>query len=284
MKDGIVNEIELSNAVLPVWVGGGHLTAPEDFLHADRNIPFHVLIYVVKGCIYVTEEGSEYAVGPGELLFLKAGLHHFGERPIRRGTEWYYVHFFLEQEGAWRNETAMYDDRNAWDQRFAYFAALPKYIRGLAGTDTERRLAELVDYANSRNSDKYWYAGERLFRLLSHIALRKSAGGERLSDIVAGYLSEHYREKLNYRELAGRFYVSYQRLATLFSEDRGMSMGEYVKGLRLDEAAGLLRSTLKSVGEIAAAVGYQDALYFSKVFSKCYGVSPREYRLLPREY
>ena len=90
-------QVSLSNEQLPSVVGYGLLATAEGFTHADRNLPFHVLIYVLEGTIYVTEDGVDYAVKPGQLLFLKSGLRHFGKRLIPRGTRWYYVHFALPQ-------------------------------------------------------------------------------------------------------------------------------------------------------------------------------------------
>ena len=276
------DRIMLTNSNLPAWCGGGHLTAPEDFIHADRIIPFHVMIYVTKGVIYVTEEGVEYSVGPGELLFLKAGLHHFGERTIERGTEWYYVHFYLDEPD--EKQYMPYERATAQEQSCEYRLILPKKLEGLSGSDMEKKIEELDAYMASGHPNRLWFAGERLFRVLSNIALVQISAGESIVERVEEYLTEHFRENICFRELSGAFFISYPRLAARFSEEKGMSMGEYVKRLRLHEAAGLLRSSLKGISEIAMNVGYQDPLYFSKVFASFYGVSPRKYRMLPREY
>ena len=53
---------------------------------------------------------------------------------------------------------------------------------------------------------------------------------------------------------------------------------EYVTGKRMEKAKKLLKNTTKSAGEIAQEVGYKDSHYFSFVFKKTQGCSPREYR------
>ena len=53
---------------------------------------------------------------------------------------------------------------------------------------------------------------------------------------------------------------------------------EYVTGKRMEKAKKLLRDTDRSSGEIARAVGYKDPHYFSFVFKKTQGISPKEYR------
>lgn len=93
-----MNEIILTNTRLPIVSSCDFLAAPEPFYHADRITNFHVMIYVTDGCIYVTEDDIDYAVRPGELLFLKKGIRHFGKKEIERGTRWHYVHFYLDSQ------------------------------------------------------------------------------------------------------------------------------------------------------------------------------------------
>ncbi len=64
-----------------------------------------------------------------------------------------------------------------------------------------------------------------------------------------------------------------------FREVVGSSFSEYLQACRMAQACKLLRETNRTIREIAAAVGYQNQLYFSRVFRKCYSVSPSEYRL-----
>ena len=77
-----MNEIVLCNSSMPVMGVCDLCAAPEPFFHADRTVDFHVLIYVIEGVGYVTEEETDYEIHPGELLFLKSGIRHLGKREI----------------------------------------------------------------------------------------------------------------------------------------------------------------------------------------------------------
>ena len=55
---------------------------------------------------------------------------------------------------------------------------------------------------------------------------------------------------------------------------------EYLNRIRVRKAAGLLKNSSRSIHEIALQVGYTDSFYFSKVFKKIMGMSPREFRRL----
>lgn len=68
-----------------------------------------------------------------------------------------------------------------------------------------------------------------------------------------------------------------------FREEMGISFSEYLQSCRIHHACNLLAGTNRSVQEIAMDVGYRDALYFSKVFKKCMGVTPTNYRNGGRE-
>ena len=58
----------------------------------------------------------------------------------------------------------------------------------------------------------------------------------------------------------------------------GRSPQQYLINLRLHNAQNMLLDTDLSVGEIARSVGYDDQLYFSRLFHRYFGTSPREYR------
>jgi len=64
-----------------------------------------------------------------------------------------------------------------------------------------------------------------------------------------------------------------------FSRARGLSPGQYLTRLRLDEAIRLLSVGASSVKEVALQCGYSDPNYFCKVFRRSFGVSPGSLRL-----
>lgn len=57
-----------------------------------------------------------------------------------------------------------------------------------------------------------------------------------------------------------------------------MTINEYLEQLRISKAKELLRFTEKGIGEIGSLCGFTDSHYFSRVFMKVEGISPREYR------
>ena len=95
---------------------------------------------------------------------------------------------------------------------------------------------------------------------------------------VKEYLDEHYTEKLTLDDLAEKFFINKFYLSKIFKETYGTTVNNYLISKRITRANQLLRFTDMTVDEIGAAVGMADANYFSRMFRKIEGISPREYR------
>lgn len=270
-----MNEIFFSNRELPRLRAAEYLVIASPFVHVDRIAPFHVLIYVTSGTIYVTEDGVPYDVQPGELLFLKSGVHHWGQRQIPAGTSWYYLHFELPLCGEPPFDPS---DRRAGQ---IGALALPKKLTGLAGSHLERMIRDYVGRFEDGRSTDPWNDPLRLHELLTACALWESSAAEEppsLADELARYLQEHCGEAFRSEALEARFYLSYKHLAEIFRKNTGMSPLQYHYDLQMREACRLLRTTTLGVSEIAARLGFGDALYFSRRFRQKTGSSPSQYR------
>lgn len=269
-----MKQIRITDAQMPRVLGQGLLATAEGFTHADRQLPFHVLIYVLEGAIYVTEDGTDHAVGPGEMLFLHSDLRHYGKRPIPRGTRWYYIHFELPAPA----DAAREEDGAE--------LVLPKKLTGLAGSGIESELAALVENSRSRDGHIRWYLNQQLFVLLSHIGHLSAHEEEtpELSERIARYLNRHLYSPFGTKELEQAFFLSYKHMAAVFKKRFGQTMHAYHQNLRMEEAARLLRETLLPVGEVSDKLGFADQLYFSRCFRRHAGVSPSEYRRGIRDY
>lgn len=100
----------------------------------------------------------------------------------------------------------------------------------------------------------------------------------KLTKDVMAHIQFHLEEDLTLNSLAALFQKNASVLSSTFSREAGMSLTAYIQHTRIQAALKLLNATDMSVSEIATAVGYQDFSYFSKVFSKNVGCSPRAYR------
>lgn len=274
-----MNEIVLNNSSMTVLNGCDLCAASEAFFHADRKLDFHVLIYVIEGVIYVTEDGVDYEVHPGEILFLKSGIRHFGKREIPKGTRWYFIHFYFPET----DELPLFvPDSSPFVQYepVKLAVALPKKLTGLSESSIEQQIEALIAYFHSDDKMKKWSINLRLFDLLSQIAFyhNKEPEGRSLSDKICEYLNAHGCEPFSAALLEQHFFLSYKHMAAVFKKEKQLTLQQYHTRVRMTEACRLLRSTLMSVGEISKELGYHDMLYFSRCFHQFAGESPTEYR------
>lgn len=106
---------------------------------------------------------------------------------------------------------------------------------------------------------------------------RRSGPVDRVQQVQAA-IREDLARPLDRAGLAARMGVSVRHLAALFRQETGTGMLEYQISLRMTRARELLLLGDLPIGEIARAVGYDDALYFSRVFRARHDVSPSNYR------
>lgn len=274
-----MNEIIIANNSLPQLCGCGLFAASESFIHTDRVPDFCVLIYVIDGCIYVTEGDTDYEVNAGELLILKNDVHHFGKKKIQKGTKWIFVHFRISADC---NASPFYPDASplgAYDATDESILTLPKFLNSVSAR-FEKELKTFIEYTQSDDAYKKWFINQRLFLLLSSLAVSTQGFSNNLtlSDRICRYLSDNIGVPFSSENIEKRFYLSYKYMSHLFKKEKGVTMQQYHNSVRMDEACRLLCSTLMSIGEIADKLGFSDVLYFSRCFRNYTGKSPSAYR------
>lgn len=93
------------------------------------------------------------------------------------------------------------------------------------------------------------------------------------------YIEEHLGEEISVEDVAKFVGYSYYHLARQFSATLGESVGGYIRGRRLADAAKKLLYTNRKVIDIALEAGFDSSEAFSRAFKAIYRASPRQYRL-----
>ncbi|HNW86490.1 MAG TPA: response regulator [Candidatus Limiplasma sp.] len=122
-------------------------------------------------------------------------------------------------------------------------------------------------------------ARELLYRALS---FRDDQGSARYGVVIRkakAYIDEHFSNPdLTLRDVAGYVALSNNHFCTVFSQETGVTFTEYLTTVRLAHAKALLRDRQMRTSDVAFTVGYNDPHYFSYLFKKNTGLSPRDYR------
>lgn len=105
-------------------------------------------------------------------------------------------------------------------------------------------------------------------------------GSKKDSPLVAGalaYIDENYGGSLQLGKIAEYVHVNPQHLCRVFKKERGETINEYITRVRIEAAKALLEKGDILAYEVAQRVGFKDAAYFSMIFKKYTGVSPKSY-------
>ncbi|HHU71157.1 MAG TPA: helix-turn-helix domain-containing protein [Clostridiales bacterium] len=93
------------------------------------------------------------------------------------------------------------------------------------------------------------------------------------------YINQHLYEECRLQDIAEEVKLHPNYLSAQFKTETGISITQYIRNKKIDEAKNLLRNEEYSVTEIAEMLGYNSLSYFSKVFNQVNGCSPREYNV-----
>jgi len=143
------------------------------------------------------------------------------------------------------------------------FAGRPDGAKGLYAVPSPDHVAEWLDTLEAGLAD--W---------LGSLGARHQ---EQLAGAMRRYVDAHFRERLQLKGLADQFRLSPNYAGLLFRRFAGRSFSEYVNQVKVDKARQMLASRKYRIYEISEYLGFENTYYFSKVFRRVTGVSPREY-------
>ncbi len=101
------------------------------------------------------------------------------------------------------------------------------------------------------------------------------------SDIVykvMEYVKRNYASKISLDDVAKHVYLSRSYLSSVFKDETGYSLFNYINRVRVEKSKLYLLDNTISLVDVAALCGFEDQSYFTKVFKKATGVSPKKYR------
>jgi len=174
-------------------------------------------------------------------------------------------------------ESKMFCDYVVLNIRFTTMA----YVESI-GVSREEYENEVVRYAQDfklESTEVFDYFVDMLKAAIYIRDRESSYQSGRLLRRVLDYIDANYdQESLSLSSAAREVNVSANHLSSIFSQNMQKTFIEYITEKRMEKAKHLLKDTDQSSGKIAMEVGYKDSHYFSFVFKKTQGCSPREYR------
>ncbi len=276
MEKRVVLIEELNPTFLFTWKGTRWQGEDAPHSHDHLEIAF---IMSGHGRYYI--EGRLYEVCEGDLLVLNPGMAH--QARLLPGSEIPSTEFFVG-----------FSDLQFRGYPYNYLP-LPgdKPILHTEG-ELRQKLFKLCASMETENAvcreGRYFMLKAYLMQMILFVAREQcepienqggrafeSANRKYVVEQIIDYLEDHYNEKISLDQIAANMYFSPYYISKIFKSETGDTLIRHLINLRLERAKELLgQGGTGSIQEVAAAVGYEDAYHFSKLFKKRYGISPSQ--------
>ncbi|UOQ50308.1 response regulator [Gracilibacillus caseinilyticus] len=92
------------------------------------------------------------------------------------------------------------------------------------------------------------------------------------------YIEDHYHEQISLEDVSSYTNLSTNYLSNSFREATGTTFSDYLTEIRITKAKEMLQQNQATLKQISSDVGYRDPNYFSRVFKKQVGLSPKQYQ------
>lgn len=243
------------------------------------------VVYVCSGSVTHIVEGERITLLQGELLFLSLAARH---EILRAGEGDVAVNFMILPR-FFTEVLSMLGDEETPLKRFI-IDALSRKEEGVhclhfrvADVLPVQNLVENLLYAHlfgvpDKRKVNQVTMGLLLLQLMNHSDRLQMGTGERaILFCVLRYIEEHYADG-SLGELCESMHYDISTLSRYLKRATGKTYTELLQEKRLSRAQFLLRNTQMNVDEIAQAVGYENASYFHRLFTREIGARPKAYR------
>jgi len=254
---------KVSNSINIEFIEYG-LFCGTDWEYQDLKAPFTRLYLVLEGSAEIILQDRLVTIETGFAYIVPSNMNFSCRTP--KYLKKLYVHFNGEQHYS----TSIFDTVN---DIMKLSIPLDRYNRFYTILEEERR-------------ESYWeIKGEYtalIYRFISTFENQCMHEGrvELTPDIIEllSYMRQSLSAKMRTSDLANHLNISQSMLSKRFKSCTGISLKQYIQQQLMQQAQVSLIGTNKSIKEIASDLRYEDALYFSRVFSQWVGESPSSYR------
>ena len=276
--DGLLENREISSFVKMTLLLGEVKDCPaglyESFRSADRSMNFGILCGY-NACYHAAKGGGHNLVpDERERAAMIRAIEAESKQPVKK----------LVEEMTARRLPALLENPAEMDYVIHILGAFAEYAAAQdvrSDTFTEIRNHALFQYRSCENLQEVEeLVADGMWKMRA-IYEEIRAGKQSLPVVKARqYIDRNYQKPISLETVAKEVYLSPAYFSAVFKKEQGLTFSDYLAQVRIERAKRLLSNMKYSVAEVAAAVGYPDQRYFSRVFKKMTGVNPLEYRKL----
>ncbi|WP_294952891.1 arabinose operon transcriptional regulator AraC [uncultured Gilliamella sp.] len=234
------------------------------------------LTYAGQGTIYRNQEF--FNCHPGDfVLFPPKEPHLYGRKDDE--NNWFHFWIYFRPRSTWKYLLT-------WENRLENTGFYRPSIK--VKEELEQLFIKIVEVGQST----IIYSENLAMSMLEQFLIRRA---QESSDMFALSIDNRVLQVCNYLidtldqnkflldNVADKVCLSTSRIAHIFKDQMGMSIGEWRQEQRISRAKILLQTTQMNIAEIGLCCGFEDQLYFSRIFKKRIGLSPQKYRYSTQE-
>ncbi len=95
---------------------------------------------------------------------------------------------------------------------------------------------------------------------------------------VIKYIKNNYYKKITLEDIANYVYLSNAYLSSIFKNETGYTLTSYINFVRIEKSKEMILNGNRTMMDISSACGFEDQSYYTKVFKKYVGISPKQYK------
>lgn len=242
----------------------------------ERKSPInqYVFIYCTDGKGWYRVGGHSYKVSANQYFILPAGLPHAYGADESNPWTIYWIHFKGEMAPYYIKELLHPMELSPCissriSDRIGLFEEMFAILKSGYSNDNLRYASSLFHH----------YLGTLCYVQQFRNANSSKSEDMDLIELSIHYMKENMEKPISLQEIADNAGYSITHFSTLFKRKTGHSPSAYFNLLRVQYACSLLDTTDLKINQICYKVGIEDVFYFSRMFSKIMGMSPKEYKL-----
>lgn len=270
-----LSDAELEDYTIPVRVNccGVYrlISQPSMTTHRAGGRPDYQILYLASGKAEFVFDGTPVPVSAGNMVFYTPGERQHYTYELKNRPEVYWVHFTGYEVPGLLSETGF----NLENGRSLYTGASSRY------QELFLSLIRELQFPRPCHEDlAALFFKELIFTIRRQIA----EGGQnkpllqKEMERAVHFFHENFTKEIDIADYAAGLHMSTCWFIRSFKQYVGVPPLKYLTAIRIAKAKELLESTDCPISEVGTIVGYDNPLYFSRIFKKQTGLSPAAYR------
>ncbi|MCK0158244.1 AraC family transcriptional regulator [Cellulophaga sp. F20128] len=273
----IINELKDNEFINDLMVTdiGYYPDAVNHYRVRKNGSPQNILIYCSQGAGWVEINSKKMLLKKYDYIIISANTpHRYGADSIKPWSI-YWIHFTGRKSNIFINHPNLKIEIDS--SQFSRFTDRILLFEEIYNNLEMGYSKDNLEYANIC----LWHMLGSLRYLSQFRKIKEINAPDRVAQSIK-FMQNHLNEKISLKDLAHHVNLSLSQFCNLFKEKTARTPLDYLMHLKIQKASHYLDFSDLKINEIATKLGYSDPFYFSRVFTKVMGKSPKAYRNLKK--